>query len=72
MMSPDRPGLSAFTNWRKATLSADDNACVEVASEPNGWRAVRDSTDPHGPVLMFTPKEWAAFLDGAHKGEFDL
>lgn len=72
MMTPTRPELSTFTNWHKATISADDNACVEVATEPTGWTAVRDSTDPHGPALMFTKKEWAAFLDGARKGEFDL
>lgn len=72
MMSPDRPPLSSFTNWHKANNSGDDNACVEVASEPTGWTAVRDSTDRQGPVLMFTPKEWTAFLDGARKGEFDL
>jgi hypothetical protein len=71
MMSPNRPELTKFTNWHKANLSGDDGACVEVATEPGGWTAVRDSTDRQGPVLMFTPKEWTAFLDGARKGEFD-
>jgi uncharacterized protein DUF397 len=32
----------------------------------DGWRvAVRDSKDPEGLVLEFTPGEWCAFLDGA-------
>jgi hypothetical protein len=25
--------------------------------------AVRDSKDPHGPALVFTPAAWAAFLE---------
>ncbi|MEU7000984.1 DUF397 domain-containing protein [Nonomuraea sp. NPDC046570] len=33
---------------------------------------VRDSKNPNGPVLTFTPGEWTAFLDGAGKGEFDI
>jgi hypothetical protein len=33
--------------------------------------AMPDSKDPDGPVLMYTPSEWHAFLDGAKKGEFD-
>jgi hypothetical protein len=33
---------------------------------------VRDSKDPHGPVLTFTAKEWAAFVGGTKDGEFDL
>ncbi|NLT55711.1 MAG: DUF397 domain-containing protein [Actinomycetales bacterium] len=32
---------------------------------------VRDSLDPGGPVLRFTPAEWDAWLDGVRKGEFD-
>ena len=36
-----------------------------------GGVAVRDSKDPHSPVLAFTRREWTAFLDGMTKGEFD-
>ena len=32
---------------------------------------VRDSKDPDGPVLRFTPSELAAWLDGARHHEFD-
>jgi hypothetical protein len=32
---------------------------------------VRDSKDPDGAVLRYTSAEWAAWLDGAKKGEFD-
>ena len=32
---------------------------------------VRDSKNPRGPVLMFTPEEWDAFFGGVRNGEFD-
>lgn len=32
---------------------------------------VRDSKDRDGPVLVFTGKEWDAFLAGVKAGEFD-
>jgi hypothetical protein len=57
--------------WRKSTRSGNDNACVEVADLDGGGRAVRDSKDPNGPVLSFTPAEWAAFTAGVRGGEFD-
>jgi Domain of unknown function (DUF397) len=57
--------------WRKATASNSQGACVEVARLPGGTRAVRDSKDPAGPHLEFTPAEWAAFTTGVRSGEFD-
>jgi hypothetical protein len=51
--------------------SGDGANCVEVASLPDGGRAVRDSKDPAGPVLRFTASEWDAFIGGAKDGEFD-
>ncbi len=58
--------------WRKASKSTSNGQCVEVAHLDGGRVAVRDSKDPSGPVLVFTPGEWDAFLDGARRGEFDL
>jgi hypothetical protein len=56
--------------WRKATYSGSENACVEVAPLPDGGRAGRDSKHPDGAVLRFTPAEWAAFTAGVRDGEF--
>ena len=58
--------------WRKSSRSGpySDN-CVEVAFVDSAV-ALRDSKDPTGPVLMFTPEEWLTFVGGAKHGEFDL
>jgi hypothetical protein len=56
--------------WRKSTYSAN-NGCVEVALVDDGEVAVRDSKDCSGPVLLFRPDEWAAFVRGIRAGEFD-
>lgn len=46
--------------------------CVEVATNLSEIVALRDSKDPDGPILTFTPDEWDAFLRGAKAGRFDL
>ncbi|MFG1943973.1 DUF397 domain-containing protein [Nonomuraea sp. NPDC048826] len=58
--------------WRKAAASGDNGQCVEVATNLPGLVAVRDSKNPHGPALIFTPGEWRAFVGGVRDGEFDL
>jgi hypothetical protein len=58
--------------WRKSTRSGSSGNCVEVADNLPGVIAVRDSKDPSGPALIFTPAEWNAFIGGAKDGEFDL
>jgi Domain of unknown function (DUF397) len=55
---------------RKSTLS-HTNGCVEVAFV-DGRVAVRDSKDWSGPILVFTPFEWGAFLSGVRDAEFEL
>jgi hypothetical protein len=57
-------------NWRKAQASVNNGQCVELA-RTGGLIAIRDSKNPAGPVLRYTPAEWRAFLDGAKNGEFD-
>jgi len=45
----------------KSTYSNNGGNCVEVASDTPSVVAVRDSKDPDGPKLAFTPAEWKAF-----------
>lgn len=58
--------------WRKSSLSGDNGGqCVEVAANLSGAVAVRDSKDPDGAKLLFTPGEWQFFVGGIKSGEFD-
>ncbi|MGC4857407.1 DUF397 domain-containing protein [Micromonospora sp. DT4] len=36
--------------------------CVEVADNLPGLVAVRDSKDPAGPALTFSPAAWTSFV----------
>lgn len=58
-------------HWRKSSYSGENGACVEIGNLPSGGVAIRDSKNPDGPALAFTPEEWTAFLLGAIDGEFN-
>ncbi len=53
--------------WIKSSYSADQGECVEVATLPDGGRAVRDSKDPAGGVLRFTGTAWREFIQKVHQ-----
>lgn len=59
------------SEWKKASACSNTLTCVEVFEEDGGNVLVRDGKDPDGPVLRFTPEEWAAFIIGVKYGEFD-
>jgi hypothetical protein len=54
--------------WRRSTRSGGGNAdnCVEVATSA-GRVMVRDSKDPHGPILAVDHERWRAFLAGIRR-----
>jgi len=56
--------------WRTASYSNGSGECVEVAGLGSGYRAVRDSKDPAGPVLAVTHCQWTAFTTGVCLDEF--
>lgn len=59
--------------WRKSSHSGSNGGdCVEIADNLPGVVAVRDSKDPGGPVLAFTPDDWQTFTAAIKAGEFDL
>ncbi|MBF6337528.1 DUF397 domain-containing protein [Nocardia abscessus] len=57
--------------WFKSSLSGGDKACVEVAFLEGGHVGVRDSKNPSGPALMFTPDTWDTFTADIADGEFE-
>ncbi|WP_128381013.1 DUF397 domain-containing protein [Streptomyces cavernae] len=49
--------------WRKSSYSGDQGGdCVEIAQTPSAAVAVRDSKNPDGPALTFTPGAFDAFV----------
>ncbi|QIS06995.1 DUF397 domain-containing protein [Nocardia brasiliensis] len=64
-MSIDLAGAQWFTSSRSGSKD-----CVEVAFLGGGRVGVRDSKNPGGPALVFTPAEWDTFTSGVADGEF--
>lgn len=62
--------MSTPTPWIKAQASSGGAQCVEMRRNGETIQ-VRDSKHPDGPALDYTAAEFAAWLDGAKKGEFD-
>jgi Domain of unknown function (DUF397) len=57
--------------WQKSQRSNPSGNCVECAPLPDGGVAVRNSRDPGGPALIYTPAEIEAFILGVRDGDFD-
>ena len=55
--------------WRKSTYSGGATNCVEVADNVTAAVAVRDSKNPEGSALTFTPGAWDAFTGAVKNGE---
>jgi len=59
--------VSPDASWRKSSHSLPNSHCVETRPTAGGVQ-LRDSKDPDGPVLTFTPEGWEAFLAGVKAG----
>ncbi len=53
--------VEAAGNWRKSSHSTYNGSCAEVG-QGGTVVGVRDSKDPGGPVLAFSPGVWEKFL----------
>ncbi|MFF4988783.1 DUF397 domain-containing protein [Streptosporangium saharense] len=67
-MSPD---LTNATFHKSSLSGANGDNCVEVTTDLPGLVAVRDSKNPSGPALAFTPAQWRSFIGRVHTGAFD-
>jgi hypothetical protein len=65
------PDLSRAV-WRKASLSATNGGCVEIAANLPGVVALRDSKRPEGGAHLVGRAAFAAFLADARAGRYDL
>ncbi|MFF4988785.1 DUF397 domain-containing protein [Streptosporangium saharense] len=66
-MSPDLTNAT----FHKSSLSGTHDNCIEVATNLPDLVAVRDSKDPSGPALAFTPAQWRSFIGCVNTGAFD-
>jgi hypothetical protein len=57
--------------WRISSFSGNNGTCVQVAALPDGRIAVRNSNQPDGGMVLFTPAEMTAWIHGVKAGEFD-
>lgn len=66
----DRFGVDeSCLEWTKAAASGTGN-CIEVSAYQHHV-LVRDSKDPHGPIVCFTSARWSDLLIGIRGGDFD-
>ena len=63
------PSIPGDLTWRKAR-ACESGACVMVARRGESV-LLKNSTDPEGPVNVFTREEWSVFIDGIKLGDFD-
>ncbi|MEV1008741.1 DUF397 domain-containing protein [Streptomyces sp. NPDC049881] len=58
--------------WHKPWSGTNGGNCVEAMKLADGRVALRQSTDPDGPALIYTPHEIETFIRGAKRGEADF
>jgi hypothetical protein len=74
-------GMHDCVEWRKSSRSFESD-CVEfhissycnvdgcIAVHAGETIQVRDSKDPEGPILNFTPESWTSFINGVKEDQF--
>jgi hypothetical protein len=58
--------------WRRSSRSYGGGNCVEAVARQDALIAIRDSKNPQGAVLRFTPVQWNAFVAGVRSGALGL
>ncbi|GAA2170149.1 MULTISPECIES: DUF397 domain-containing protein [Glycomyces] len=63
---------TATARWERTTHEDGTPAALEIGYADNGLVALRMAEDPDGDILIYTPSEWEAFVEGVRDGEFDI
>ncbi|MDF9816600.1 DUF397 domain-containing protein [Streptomyces sp. NPDC006733] len=58
--------------WSKPWSGGNGGSCVEAKKLNDGRVALRQSTDPDGPALIYTNLEITTFIQGAKAGAADF
>ncbi|HEV7625205.1 MAG TPA: DUF397 domain-containing protein [Streptomyces sp.] len=58
--------------WHKPWSGPNGGNCLEVMKLADGRVALRQSTDPEGPALIYDPHEIDTFIRGAKRGDADF
>ncbi|MYU51801.1 MULTISPECIES: DUF397 domain-containing protein [Streptomyces] len=64
--------MNESPRWFTSSYSNNGGSCVEVAANltvSRGIVPVRDSKNPHGPVLTFASAAWSEFVGGVKADE---
>lgn len=71
--NPSGNCVEVNAQWTKSSRSGSSGNCVEYTTDTtDNMVAVRDSKDPDGGILEFSPDSWAAFIAGVKSSQFDL
>ncbi|WP_335986688.1 DUF397 domain-containing protein [Glycomyces sp. MUSA5-2] len=57
--------------WHRTLHSDGTTGAIEVGYAAKGTTALRLADAPEGDILVYTPAEWRAFVEGVNLGEFD-
>ena len=63
------PSAPGDISWRRSR-TCESGACVMVARHGDSV-VLGNTSEPDGPVYMYTMAEWKEFLAGAKLGDFD-
>jgi hypothetical protein len=62
---------TALTSWRKSSYSETaTGGCIEISDGFPTGIPVRDSKNPHGPAVIFSPQGWSTFVAAVKRAEF--
>jgi hypothetical protein len=65
------PDNQQVFNWRKASHSATNGECVEIAVV-DGRIAVRDSKAINGAMLRYDASDWRMFIERAKRADYSI